>query len=77
MAVNNTERYYVHGDCHEEKEGQFYCAFCDLFLPDSHFHDGSHTGHYARYESSLTAFKSRIKNGSTYSRPMNPFNLVA
>lgn len=77
MTVNSKERYYVHGDCHDQNDGQYFCAYCDLFLPDAHFHDGSHSGHYTRYESSLKGFNAKVKNGAPIDPPRNPFNLVA
>ena len=78
MIAQAKKRYYVHGDRSEEDPDSYYCAACDLFRPEAHFHGECHcTDHYARYTHSHKGLKTLLKNSREFMRPAAPFNLFA
>lgn len=77
-------RYYLHGDQHEDEGDKWYCARCDIFVPQEHFYrDESHAGpagdkDYPRYLSGLKRLKITLENGrGQYFRPSSPRNCIA
>jgi hypothetical protein len=65
-------RYYLHGDRHEVKPKQYYCAACDLFAPLEHFYktgDCHCKDHYQRYLKSQDTWKTVYASNPNYYRP--------
>ena len=72
-------RYYFHGDEVEGQTGQYYCAYCDLFVNEKHFSEVSHSGtDKERYDRSLKGWKVLKKNSQGgLQRPNDAYNLFS
>lgn len=78
------QRYYLHGDQHEDGGDLWYCARCDVFFEQAHFYtDERHIGaegnkDYTRYQQGLKRLKTLSKdtNGEYY-RPADARNCIA
>lgn len=77
-------RYYLHGDQHEDGGNKWFCARCDVFVLQEHFHrDQRHMGRegdkdYPRYQKDLEGLTTYLENTEgRYSRPYSPRNCIA
>lgn len=73
------KRYYFHGDEVEEKSGQYYCAYCDLFVSEEHFSEAMHSGNNKeRYDRSVKSWEVLKENlGGQLQRPSSTSNLFS
>jgi uncharacterized protein YozE (UPF0346 family) len=73
------KRYYFHGDEVEDQPGQYYCAYCDLFVNEEHFSDTTHSGSdKERYDRSVKGWKVLKENSAgRLQHPSNAPNLFS
>ncbi len=73
------KRSYFHGDEVEEQPGQYYCAYCDLFVSEKHFSETTHSGSDKEiYYHSVKGWKVLKKNSAgRLQRPNNASNLFS
>jgi hypothetical protein len=80
-------RYYLHGDVTEHDPNLLYCARCDAFVPEAHWHQPdvhswsrSPNGEYERYRRGWKFLYDKdglLARGSKFVRPKNARNLFA
>jgi hypothetical protein len=70
-------RYYIHGDCYEHNNYEYYCSVCDLFRNEAHFYEPHRVPNFARYTEALKFTKKVLPNSRQYYRPPAPPNLIA
>ncbi len=72
-------RYYFHGDQIEDKDEQYFCAYCDLFIDELHFEKYEHSdSNKEKYDRSVKGWKILNDNSPGYcSRPNKAINLFS
>jgi len=70
-----SKRFYLHCDLKEGATNKYYCAFCDLFVEESHFYsEHEDKNDYERFTRDLKNWKARKKLGTKLIRPANAPN---
>lgn len=73
-----SSRYYLHADKADSGQDSYFCAFCDAFLPCSHFTESSHSGKHRERLALTKKSLSNLKrlNPAKFQRPRLAENLI-
>ncbi len=72
------KRYYLHGDRHEDRPGEFYCRACDFFVDRKHFDSDQHRDHGRRYFDSQKMWERSVARWKLpLRRAINADNILA
>ena len=77
-GCEDSERFYLHGDRHEDRPNEFYCRACDSFEGAEHFDSDQHRDHGRRYFDSLKMWDRSVARWKLpQRRAINADNILA
>ena len=77
-GCEDPERFYLHGDQHEDRPTDFYCRACDLFANAKHFDSDEHRDHGRRYFDALRMWDRAVARWKLpLRRAINADNILA